>query len=92
MSAPVIDLSFLADIVDRPRPLTIYKRPCPPCPSTKDFLDPEVEDIKTWPREHQLDTVFVCAWRKTKNCKGYCDELGVTEAELRASTEKRSKA
>lgn len=68
---------------NKPRPVEIYKQPCPHCPSMKG-TDPEVEDMMTWPRDAQVDTVFPCAWRKEKMCKGYCDKLGVTEADLRA--------
>jgi hypothetical protein len=33
-------------------------------------------------REVQLEGVFSCAWRPGALCKGYCDFLGITEADL----------
>ncbi|MGH9903931.1 MAG: hypothetical protein ACRD68_19140 [Pyrinomonadaceae bacterium] len=46
--------------------------------------DPESLDYKAAPRDVQLDSVFRCAWRPEKLCRGYCDFLGVTEADLSA--------
>lgn len=64
----------------------IHASPCAHCPTVRmadlGLEDPESADIKTWSREAQLDTVFRCAWRTEKNCKGYCDFLGVTESDL----------
>lgn len=66
------------------RPREIHKAPCKHCPSAHYPPDPESTDIKeTWPREDQLQSVFPCAWRPEKQCKGYCDFLGVTEEDLK---------
>ncbi len=79
-------LSWLAEAIEReaarPRPVEIWKQPCPNCPSTKG-PDPESEDIKTWSKKARIETVFRCALRTEKMCKGYCDEMGVTEEDLR---------
>lgn len=60
----------------------IHARACVLCPSVRRPLDPEVQDILTWPREHQVETVFRCAWRPGKLCRGYCDLLRLTEADV----------
>lgn len=64
------------------RPLTIHKQPCPKCPSAHYPPDPESLDVQTWPRAAQRDALFPCGWRPDKLCKGQCDELGFTEADL----------
>jgi hypothetical protein len=64
---------------------TIHKAPCKHCPSAHYPPDPESLDVQTWPRQHQREALFVCGWRPDKLCKGQCDELGFTEAELQAT-------
>ena len=59
----------------------IHETCCKHCPS-KQGTDPEVQDVLTWPREQQLETLFVCAWRPDKLCRGYCETLNVTQKEL----------
>ncbi len=68
-----------------PRRVTeIHEAPCKHCPSAHYPPDEECIDIKdNWPPEAQLDTLFVCAWRTDKLCKGYCDYLGFTEADVK---------
>ena len=82
-----VDISWLTKALEeeanRPRATEIWKQPCANCPSAHFPTDPEVEDIKTWSREAQLDTVFRCAWRPEKLCKGYCDVLQITEKDLK---------
>ncbi len=41
-------------------------------------------DMKTWPRELQAEHAFVCAWRREKICKGYCDYYGLDESDFTA--------
>ena len=65
----------------RDRVKTIHVDACEHCPS-RNPPDPECKDIKTWPRAEQIETVFRCAWRPSKACKGYCDFLGITERDL----------
>jgi len=52
----------------------IHKTCCKQCPSTKGE-DEESVDIKaSVPKEHiAREYLFVCAWRESKLCKGYCD-------------------
>lgn len=66
------------------RHTTIHKNACKYCPSTKDIQDPEMLDIKATMTKEQVikDTLFVCAWRTDKLCKGYCDYFGITEKDL----------
>lgn len=63
-------------------PTEIHDSPCVHCPSTKG-IDPETEDIKTWPKSQRMNTVFPCAWRNEKLCKGYCDSIGVTREDIK---------
>ena len=69
-----------------PRPTTIHANPCAQCPSVAyvrdKFEDPIMEEALDWPRAEQVDSAFPCAWRTQKLCKGYCDYLSVTEADL----------
>lgn len=59
-------------VVTQPK---IHKVCCTNCPSANYPSDPETEDILTWPREQQKDTVFACGWNQKRYCKGYCDVL-----------------
>lgn len=76
-------LRALEEIAARPPCKRIHANHCAHCPSALSGPDPECEDIKnTYPREEQLETVFRCAWRPEKLCKGYCDYLQITESDL----------
>jgi hypothetical protein len=71
---PAVALSIEA------RPTRIHTEPCERCPSANYPMDPQVSDIKNlWSRVDQLESVFPCAWRPEKLCKGYCDLLNVKE-------------
>lgn len=69
-----------------PRPKTIHAHACAHCPSAAyargDLDDPSMADVRQWPRDAQIDSVFRCAWRSAKLCKGYCDHLNIVEADL----------
>lgn len=59
----------------------IHTTRCANCPSQ--FVDdPEVAELQHAPRDQQLASVFRCAWRNEKLCKGYCDRLQITQEEL----------
>jgi hypothetical protein len=65
----------------------VHAHACRHCPSALGQVhghDPEVQDVLTWPRADQLETLFVCGWRPTKLCRGYVDTLACTPDELRA--------
>lgn len=66
-------------VVTQPK---IHKVCCTNCPSANYPSDPETEDILTWPREQQKETVFACGWNQKRYCKGYCDVLKITEQEI----------
>jgi hypothetical protein len=55
--------------------LGVHAAPCRNCPSMAG-TDPEVEDVLTWPEPYKQQTVFPCAWRREKLCRGYCDKIG----------------
>lgn len=62
----------------------IHRAPCQHCPSAHHPPDPELLDCRAYPKEIRVaHHLFVCAWRPTKVCKGLCDFLGVTEADVR---------
>lgn len=76
---PLLDLQ----LVDLTQVREIHAHPCAHCPSANQPEPDEMtRDILTWTRAGQLERVFRCAWRGKKACKGYCDVLGVSEAEL----------
>lgn len=82
--------SPIAKEVPLPRTNEIHESPCEHCPSARNAArgieDPESADIKAGSRAYQIESVFRCAWRPEKNCKGYCDFLNVTEADLATRT------
>lgn len=63
-------------------PRRIHQAPCVHCPSAHHPPDPESLDIAALPKEDRIRHVFRCAWRHDALCKGACDQLGVTEADL----------
>lgn len=71
-------------IVEPPEdiPRRIYAVACSHCPSAHYPPDPEAQGIAALPKEERIRHVFRCAWRGAALCKGVCDELGVTEADL----------
>ncbi len=60
----------------------IHKVSCKNCPSVVGPIDPEAEQVKTYSRQEQINTTFLCGWRGSKLCKGYCDDLNITESDL----------
>lgn len=64
----------------------IHRVPCKNCPSVVNkvngVIDPENEEVKLFPREEQIKTVFPCGWRPSKLCKGYCDDFSIKEKDL----------
>lgn len=64
-------------------PTTIHAHPCAHCPSILGPEDPESIDIRNcYTHEEKIDTLFRCAWRREKACRGYADFIGVTEKDL----------
>lgn len=70
-------------LIREPKKLSnlIHKNACKNCPS-KSGHDPETEDISKWDRSEQLKTVFNCAWRLEKLCKGYCDLMKISQEDI----------
>lgn len=61
------------DIPD-PQSLEVHTECCAKCPSAHGSgHDPETRDILTWDKSERMETVFACAWRPDKLCKGYYD-------------------
>lgn len=54
------------------RATEIHRHACKLCPSATSEPDPETLDYMAAPRAEQVASVFKCAWRPTKACKGYC--------------------
>lgn len=58
----------------------IHKVCCEECPSGEGMVnDPEVEDQLKLPKEERAKRVFLCGWRQSKLCKGFCNAMGVDE-------------
>ena len=80
-------MKFLLDGLSRMsaegRPHEIHGNSCAHCPSVAMPDDPETEEIlRHATRSEQIDSVFRCAWRRKKACRGYCDRLGITVEDL----------
>ena len=64
-------------------PSSLHKHACRHCPSTYSPDDPECLQIRDFaPREEKIKSLFRCAWRREKACRGYADFIGVTEMDL----------
>lgn len=64
----------------------IHRHPCKQCPSILDSLEGDFESlyyVKEASREEQIESVFRCAWRQEKACRGWCDRINVTEEDLK---------
>jgi hypothetical protein len=59
-----------------------HKVPCRHCPSAHFPPDQESEDILTWPHAERVRAAFPCGWNGKRYCKGYCDQMGVSDADL----------
>ena len=58
----------------------IHKNCCKYCPSKNGATDPECEDMKELPKELiAKEYLFVCAWRNSKACKGFADNMGIDQ-------------
>lgn len=64
---------------------SIHRSPCKRCPSAHYPADSEAEDIKDMYAKGEItarESVFPCAWRPNKICKGVCDYHGIGEKDL----------
>jgi hypothetical protein len=76
-------VSLIEQIAHEERPTQIHSSPCAHCPSVAMPNDPEMIDLRDrGTRAEQLESVFRCAWRRDKACRGYCDKLGISAADL----------
>ncbi len=68
----------------------IHSSCCAHCPSAGGVVDEEDFESRYYQeeasRQEQIDSVFRCAWRPQKACKGWCDIMQVTEADLEGRT------
>lgn len=65
------------------RPKSLHAHPCTHCPTIHSPEDPESAGIRDCgTREEKRDSVFRCAWRREKACRGYADFIGVTAEDL----------
>lgn len=61
----------------------VHTHPCAHCPSVHGPEDPESVDIRDHcSRDEKIESVFRCAWRRDKACRGYADFIGVTAEDL----------
>lgn len=64
-----------------PQPV-MHKVACKNCPSAHFPIDPESADIRTWKHEDKVDTAFPCGWSPVRYCRGYCEQMGITNDDL----------
>jgi hypothetical protein len=63
----------------------IHAHACQHCPSVHTPDDPESLQIRDFAsKEEKIESVFRCAWRREKACRGYCDFIGVTDEDIRS--------
>ena len=61
----------------------IHTHACQHCPSIHTPDDPECVQIRDHAsREEKIESLFRCAWRSEKACRGYADFIGVTVDDL----------
>lgn len=72
-----------------PEPKAHYK-PCKNCPSAHFPPDPESADIMTWPHEFRVQSAFACGWAQNRFCKGYCDQMGISDEDLVGEVARRA--
>lgn len=65
--------------------LRAHTAPCANCPSAHFEPDPESQDIKAWPHSERVKTAFPCGWNGKRFCKGYCDQMGISDSDLVAA-------
>jgi hypothetical protein len=76
-------VKFVPLVEPAPRPNVIRRNPCSKCPSAHYPPDPVTLAMMDAPRQEQLEEgIFTCAWTPGKLCRGICDRLNVTEADL----------
>lgn len=68
-----------------PKMHKVHCRLCPSQPGAP--VDPECEQIATWPHQQRVDTAFPCGWNPKRYCKGYCDSMGISNTDLEESDE-----
>jgi hypothetical protein len=57
----------------------IHTHACQHCPSIHSPDDPECVQIRDRASlEEKIESLFRCAWRSEKACRGYADFIGVT--------------
>jgi hypothetical protein len=75
--------AIVLPVITLQRPKIIHKECCKHCPSKPGTTpDPEVEDFLAATRDIQIASCFPCGWRPNALCKGYCDLMKVTSADL----------
>jgi hypothetical protein len=67
--------------------LRAHTAPCAKCPSAHYPPDPEALDILAWPPAERVQTAFPCGWNGKRFCKGYCDQMGISDQDLAAAGE-----
>lgn len=72
---------FAQPIAPEPR---AHTRPCKNCPSAHFPPDPEAECLLQQPHYVRVEHAFACGWNPKRYCRGYCDQNGVSDADLAA--------
>lgn len=66
-----------------------HKVACKNCPSEHFAPDPECLDMMQLSHAERVKTAFPCAWNGKRYCKGYCDRMGISDADLRAAQQSK---
>lgn len=61
-----------------------HKRPCKHCPSAHFAPDPEAAWIMQQSHEYRVSRAFPCGWNPKRFCRGYCDQNGVSDDDLKS--------
>lgn len=64
----------------------IHKVPCKNCPSTHTPIPEEEiwdQEIKKLPKDIiAKEHLFICGWRPSQLCKGFCDKMEIDQKQL----------
>lgn len=67
-----------------------HKVACKNCPSAHFAPDPECLDIQKLPHAERVKTGFPCGWNPKRYCKGYCEQMGIADEDLKREFSERT--
>lgn len=72
----------------RERPKEIHDSPCEHCPSAHYPMDEDCKEIYAMDKATRIKSIFPCAWRVEKLCKGICDVMEVSQQDVNELAER----